>query len=503
MDKQRRMITIAVLLATFLAALDITIVGTAMPTIIGRLGGMALFSWVFSIYLLTSAVSTPIYGKLADLFGRKAVFVCGTGLFLLGSALCGLAQSMPQLILFRAIQGLGAGAVLPVTITIIGDIFAAEERARMQGLFSSVWGISAIIGPGIGGFIVDYLDWRWVFYINLPLGLLAMAMILRYLAETRHPGRPRMDYLGSLTLAAGVTALLLVLLEGGGDWPWSSWPVFALGGAALALLAFFVHHEARVPEPMLPLSLFRNRVISGSVAGNFIAGAVMIGVSSYIPLFVQGVLGGSALTAGAAVAPMSIGWPLGSTIGGRFLLRVGYKRMAVLGLGFNVLSAVMLVALAPGSPQILVTAATFTMGLGLGFSTTAFIVYVQSSVGWRQRGVATAVVQFMRTLGSTVGVALTAAIMNRLLARGLEGVPSLAGADPAALTNCLLDPLQRAVLGAGERQAVQEALAYGLHGAFWAVLALAFIGLLVGLRLPSPGRLSSAEENREAPPAKG
>lgn len=429
MSTNRVIVTVAVMLATFLAALDVTIVGTAMPTVIGRLGGMALFPWVFSIYLLTSSVTTPIYGKLADLFGRRLVFAWGAGIFLLGSALCGLSQNMVQLIVFRGIQGLGAGAVLPVTITIIGDIFTLEQRARMQGLFSSVWGISAIIGPALGGLIVDFLDWRWVFYINLPPGVLSIILLLVFLKEDRRRGRPQLDYLGSATLTLGIGALLLVLLQGGTYLPWTSPVIFGLFALSLVSLAGFFRAERRAPEPMLPLDLFHDRIITVAVVGNFLAGAVMIGASSYVPLFVQGVLGGTAVNAGAALAPMSIGWPVGSIVCGRVLLRVGYKRLAALGMLFQVTAAAMLLSLHPGTARPFVSAVSFVMGLGLGFCTTAFIVFVQAAVGWGRRGVATAAVQFMRTLGSTVGVALSGMVLNALLA---GRAPVFSGSAPVS-----------------------------------------------------------------------
>ncbi|MEW6183348.1 MAG: MDR family MFS transporter [Bacillota bacterium] len=486
MYTNRTIVTVAVMLATFLAALDMTIVGTAMPTIIGRLGGMSLFAWVFSVYLLTSAVTTPVYGKLADLFGRRLVFAWGTGIFLLGSALCGLSQDMVQLVLFRAVQGLGAGAVLPVTITIIGDIFTMEQRARMQGLFSSVWGISAIIGPALGGLIVDYLDWRWVFYVNIPLGVVSIILLLVFLQEEKHHVKPKLDYHGALTLTMGVGALLFALLQGGVYLPWRSPVILGLFALAAVSLAGFIRAERRAVEPMLPLSLFNERIITVAVVGNFLAGAVMIGASSYIPLFMQGVLGGTAINAGAALAPMSIGWPLGSVICGRLLLRVGYKRMVVLGMIFQVAAALMMLSLGVATPHYFVLAVSFVMGLGLGFCSTAFIVFVQAAVEWRRRGVATAAVQFMRTLGSTVGVAVTGAALNAFLA-----VKTTAAGNAASSTvtiNRLMDPSQRHLIPTDQMIPLREALAGALHGTFWIVLVFAVIGLLTVFLFPGHSR---------------
>lgn len=478
----RFMVTVAVLLGTFLAALDVTIVGTAMPTIIGRLGGMSLFPWVFSVYLLTGAVTTPVFGRLADLYGRRKLFAWGAGIFIVGSALCGLSQNMVQLIFFRALQGLGSGAVLPLTITIIGDIFTLEERARMQGVFSSVWGVSAIIGPALGGLIVDLLNWRWVFLINLPIGIASIILLLVFLKEEKIQRQPKIDYAGSFVLMAGITTLLLALLQGGSTYSWGSPLILGLLGASVILLGAFYRIEKRAPEPMLPLSIFSERVISVSLLANFLAGAVMIGANTYIPFFVQGVLGGSAINAGAALAPMSIGWPLGSIICGRWMLQIGYKRMTVLGAAIQVISAVMLLTFGVSTGKLFVSATSFVMGLGLGFGSTALIVVIQSTVDWGRRGIATATMQFMRTLGSTLGVAVTGMVLNILM----EGFGRGAGAGTLTMAdaNRLLDPLQRGHISPDQLNYLKGALAVSIHGTFWLILAMAFLGLLASLLLP-------------------
>ena len=282
MTKQTKIIvTAALMLGMSLAALDTTIVGTALPSIVGKLGGISLYSWVFSAYLLTSTTTVPIYGKLADLYGRKPLFLFGTAVFLLGSIFSGAAQSMEQLILFRAIQGLGAGAVLPIVITIIGDIFALRERARVQGLFSGVWGLSSILGPTLGGLIVDHFSWRWVFYINIPFGLLSGLLLAIYLKENIERKKHTLDYLGTLTLTGGIVALLFALLEGGTLWAWDSLQSIVLFTVALVLIILFFLQERRAPEPILPLSLFNNRIIAISSIGGVILGILMFGITSY------------------------------------------------------------------------------------------------------------------------------------------------------------------------------------------------------------------------------
>src|SRR5256714_8242196 len=272
--KSKIIVIIALMLGMSLASLDTTIVGTAMPTIIGKLGGINLYSWVFSAYLLTSTTTVPIYGKLADLYGRKPIFIIGSSLFLLGSVASGAAQSMEQLIIFRAVQGVGAGAVLPIVLTIIGDIFTLEERARVQGLFSGVWGLSSIVGPALGGLIVDHFSWHWVFYINLPFGLVSVLLVLTSLKEDVERKHHHLDYIGTLALTGGVVALLFALLQGGTTWAWISLPSLGLFTATIVLLVLFIYVEHRAAEPILPLTLFNNRIISLSSIGGLILGVV-------------------------------------------------------------------------------------------------------------------------------------------------------------------------------------------------------------------------------------
>ena len=321
--KAKITIIIALMLGMALAALDTTIVGTALPSIVGKLGGITLYSWVFSAYLLTSTTTVPIYGKLADLFGRKPVFLFGTAVFLIGSAACGAAQSMEQLIIFRAIQGLGAGAVLPIVLTIIGDIFPLEERARVQGLFSGVWGLSSIVGPALGGVIVDHFSWRWVFYINIPFGLLSAFLLIITLKENVERKQRSIDYLGTLTLTFGIIALLFALLQGGVTWAWTSLPSLGLFALAVVLIALFLFQETRASEPILPLTLFSNRIIAISSIGGVVLGVVLFGVTSYVPLFVQGVKGGTATSAGITLGPFLVAWPSAATLSGRVILRYG------------------------------------------------------------------------------------------------------------------------------------------------------------------------------------
>ncbi|MGD2124407.1 MAG: DHA2 family efflux MFS transporter permease subunit, partial [Gemmatimonadota bacterium] len=345
--RHRKLVTAALALATFLAALEATAVGTAMPTVVAELGGVARYSWVFSVYLLASTTTVPMYGKLADLFGRRRIFTISVAIFLGGAALCGTAQTFTQLILFRAVQGLGAGGVMPVAITLIADIYSLEERGKVQGVFSGVWAVSGLVGPAAGGLITDLLSWRWIFYINVPFGLAAVIMLRLFLhEETERKGR-RLDLLGTISLTAAIAVLLLALQEGTEMWGWWDPRTLAMMAVAGFGLLFFLWQEGRAPEPMLPLDLFQNRVIAVASMGGFIMGTVLFCAAAFVPMFTQGVLGGTAVDAGMTLAPMSIGWPIASTTAGWFLARRGYRPFIVAGSTLTTLGCLMLGFLDP------------------------------------------------------------------------------------------------------------------------------------------------------------
>src|SRR5216683_222527 len=448
--KTKIIVTIALMLGMALAALDTTIVGTALPSIVGKLGGITLYSWVFSAYLLTSTTTVPIYGKLADLFGRKPLFLFGTAVFLLGSIAPGAAQSMEHLTIFRAIPGLGAGAVLPIVLTIIGDIFALEERAKVQGLFSGVWGLSSIIGPALGGVIVDHFSWRWVFYINIPFAL----------------------------------------LQGGVTWAWTSLPSLGLFALAIVLIVLFLLQEARASEPILPLTLFTNRIITISSIGGVILGVVMFGITSYVPLFVQGVRGGTATSAGVTLGPLLIAWPIASTLSGKIILRYGYRLTAGVGALLVTIGVGLVTLLQVSSTLPYIVAAMLVIGTGLGLMSTAFIISVQNAVPWNVRGVATASTQFFRTMGGTVGVALMGTILNLQMAARFAPIlaryPAVVAHLPKniAPSNVLLTPDVRQSLPVDFLNQLQTALAQSLFWVYALMFALAVIGLATMFLFP-------------------
>ncbi|MDI3339685.1 MAG: MDR family MFS transporter [Sphaerobacter sp.] len=493
----RPAVVAAVMLGTFLAALDTSIVGTAMPTVIGELSGISLYSWVFSAYLLTSTTTVPLYGRLADLYGRKPLFLAAAGIFVVGSMLCGVAQSMPQLVAFRALQGLGAGGIIPVTLTIVGDIFSVDERARMQGIFSAVWGTSAVAGPTIGGLIVDYVHWRWVFYINLPFGIASTVLLWLFLHERVERRRHAIDYAGTISLTLSITALLVALLEVGEGWAWLDPLIVAALGLAAVLLAYFVWHERRVPEPILPLELFRTRVIGVSAVAGILIGGAMFGVTSYLPLYVQGVLLGTAVTAGMVVAPNSLGWSLASIVSGRLILRFGYRTAVVAGVTAIVLASLLIQAVPRGESLWLAVAAAGTFGIGMGLSATAFIIAAQNAVGWAERGIATAAITFSRTIGGAVGVAALGTVLSSTMNARLAGLP-----EAARDTNALLDPAVRATLPPGALDAARSALADALGLVYLGVLAIAlfaFVIVLLGFPRGSIADLQAVAAAPESP----
>jgi len=325
---RRGLILAAAMMATFMTAVETTIVATAMPTIVADLGDFHLFSWVFAAYLLAQAVSIPIYGRLADLYGRKRIFFVGAGVFLVGSTLCGFAHGMLSLIAFRALQGIGAGAVQPVAYTIVGDIYSPTERARVQGFLSSVFGFAAVVGPTLGAFLVEHADWSIVFWINLPVGALAIAMLAAFYHETPHSRPPRIDYLASILLMVGGGALMMAMIQGGSLSPWMLAACLTVGVGALAGL---VRRERHTEAPMLPFRLWRSSIIALANLGSFAIGAVMISVSAFLPIYVQGVMGRGAATTGAVLGAMSISWAAASIVAGRVMLRTSYRVSALIG----------------------------------------------------------------------------------------------------------------------------------------------------------------------------
>jgi EmrB/QacA subfamily drug resistance transporter len=403
------------MLSTALVALDSTIIATAVPSIVNDLGGFTQFPWLFSIYLLTQAVTVPLYGKVADLFGRKPVLLFGIGVFLLGSVLCGFAWSMPVLIVARAIQGIGAGAVQPISMTMLGDLYTLEERARVQGYVTSVWAAASLVGPALGGVFSEYISWRWIFFVNIPFGALAVWMLVRGFHEKVERTKHKIDYAGAGLLTTGCALVLLGLLEGGVAWAWNSLPSILIFAVGVLVLVAFVFVERRAAEPVLPMWVFSNRTLVGGNLMALIVGAMLMGLTSYLPTFVEGVIGTGALVAGFALAAMTIGWPIAATLAGRVYMRIGMRDTALIGSFFVIVGAVLVAMLGREAEAWQAGGAAFVVGIGLGLSSSPTVVAVQTTVGWQQRGVATGTNMFARSIGSAVGVAIFGAIVNGTL----------------------------------------------------------------------------------------
>ena len=405
---RRRAITAGLLLGISLAALEATVVGTAMPTVVATLGGLAHYSWVFSAYLLTSTATVPIWGRLSDIYGRRRMYLGGVVVFLLGSMLSGLSQTMFQLIAARALQGLGAGAIVPLSVTIVGELYTLSERGRTQALFSGVWGIASIAGPLIGGYITDALSWRWVFYINLPFGVLSLIVIALSHPRRRETTSARVDWLGAALMFGGVSAALLAV--GGETDAGAAWLV-----ASGVLLALFVYVERRVVDPILPLELFSRPLIARTGVVAFLFGAAMFGAIAFVPLYLQGVLGATATQAGQVLTPLFLGWVITSVISARLTVRMGYRPIAIAGCVLLTAGYLGLALFTPDMSRFVMLGACFTLGLGMGSSMLAVLLAVQHGVERARLGIATSLNQFSRSIGASVGVSAMGALMTRSL----------------------------------------------------------------------------------------
>ncbi len=490
-NRRRWAITIGVMTGMFIAALEATVVGTAMPTVIASLGGLNHYSWVFSAYLVTSTVTVPVWGKLSDLYGRRLLYQIGIGIFLIGTLLSGLSGSMMQLIVFRAIQGLGAGALVPLGMTIIGDIYTLEERAKMQAYFSGVWGLSSIIGPVIGGFITDQINWRWVFFINLPVGILAAAIIGLSLKEPKVKQKPTIDYLGAALLMSAISVLMLGMVEGASTSLFSaeSLGVFAL---AAVLLVAFVVVELRAKDPIIPFELFKNKTIAIAILAGFLGGVAMFGAISFIPLFAQGSLGFTATEAGSLLTPLMLTWVTASVIGGRLMLRIDPRRITIVGFAVLTLGFVLLAMFQPGTHRAWLYVELMMIGAGLGFTMLTLLIAVQQAADRSQLGIATSLNQFSRAIGGAIGVAIMGAVLTAGLASNLKaaatsgasGMTQEQAEEFASNPNALIEPTAKAKLPPDTLEALQNAMAASIHPVFWVGALMAALGTIAVLFLP-------------------
>jgi EmrB/QacA subfamily drug resistance transporter len=465
MTRNRILVTIGIMLSLFMASMEATVVATAMPTIVGQLGGLEHYSWVFSAFMLSRTATIPLYGKISDLYGRRKLYLFAMALFLIGSVLCAQADSMTYLIFARTLQGLGAGGMMPLAFIMIGEMFSLEQRAKMQGVFSSVFGISSIVGPLLGGFIVDKLSWHWVFYINVIPGILAAGLVaFGWQDQIQSHEKPVIDYAGAALLSAGVVALLLGLVE------------FGTSASAILIvmsIVFFIALlwvENRAKDPILPIHLFRDRLYSITILHGVFTGWALFGSLSFIPLFVQSVLGTSATGAGIAIAPMLLGWVTGSIIGTRTLLKVGFRRLAITGTTLLTVGTFLMTSVDANINQNLLMFFVLLMGIGMGLAIPPFLIAVQTTVERRLLGTATSTIQFSRMMGGTLGVTVMGAALSARLIRNLNA----SGLD-LGLVSQLLNP------SPGAEAVVNETARLAVADAISIVFIIAFVAALLGL----------------------
>ncbi|MFD0770499.1 MDR family MFS transporter [Bacillus sp. CGMCC 1.60114] len=477
----RKKVMISLMLMTFLSAVEGTIVSTAVPRITSELSGVGLVSWVYAIYMLATAVTTPIYGKLADLFGRKKVLLIGATIFLIGSTLCGLAATMEQLILFRALQGLGAGAVMPITMTIIGDLYSeAKDRAKAQGWLSAVWGVSGVVGPLVGGFLVDSLSWRYIFFLNIPFGIFACVMIAISYKESITPSKHHIDYPGAVIFSLSTIALLYALLTGSQHQNWGDITIIGLLLFAVVAFIIFLLIEKKSPEPLIPLELFSNRAVSIVNVLTLIAGGMIISITMYLPIWTQGVLGKNATEAGLILMPIPVLWTVGAMLSGNLVGRLQTKQIILLGGSILSVATFLLFALSTHSHPSLIYIAMGLFGLGMGLVTPIFMVTIQASVPANKRGTAVGLNTFINTFSQTLGAAVFGTIFNTMIHGAGNGNVNLVTSEHGSTVS-----------------GSQEVLASSVHIIFSGTFILAVMSLLISWLLLKPN-----QENAESPKQK-
>jgi MFS family permease len=489
--RSRRFITAALLLVMVLVSMEMTITSTAMPTIIGDLHGLEHYSWVASIYLLACTVTMPLYGRMADAFGRKRVVLGAIAIFCAASLLASTAHTMTQLIVFRGLQGLGAGGVMPVVLTILADIFTLEERARIQGFFSAVWGTSSLAGPALGALLVKTLGWRSVFWVNLPIGMLGLIVLAWNYRERREHHEMDLDLPGVASLAVASMALLsLVSRLGPEGWSWAS--IALLAAVTIAAMLYFTWHERRAAHPILPPQLFTQRPVGPAIIGSCLFGAGFLSLDTFVPLYIQGGRGGDATAAAGVVTPVMLTWALSGIVAAPLLVRWGFRRTAMLGATVIILGFTGLLSCAlTDAPKTILTAALAVTGFGFGPTSMAFLISAQESVGYRQRGIVTSSISFFRTMGGAVGIGILGALFNILTAPEAARLRAQ-GVKPAEL----LDPHAYARIPASILQQAQHMIASGLTWIFAAMLGVAIVLWAITLLMPSgkcPHKISPTE----------
>nr|WP_223285102.1 MDR family MFS transporter [Paenibacillus sp. PL91] len=518
---KRGLLIIGLLIAMLFAALDGTIVGTAMPTIIREMGGLELMAWLTTAYMLTSTTIVPIAGKLADLLGRKLVYVSGIIIFIIGSALCGLAGNIEQLIIFRAIQGLGGGIMMPMAMIIIGDLFTGKQRAKWQGVFAAVFGLSSVLGPQVGGWIVDAWNWRWVFYINLPVGILATVFIAISLSGKKAEGKVKFDWPGIFTMVVGVVSLLLGLSLGGSEFEWLSWQIIGLFVLAALSLTLFVRIEATTEEPILPVKLFKDRTFTMINGIGFFMSLGMFGAIMFVPLFMQWIVGISASESGTVMMPMMISMMIFSVIGGQVVYKIGVRLQLAIGMIVVAAAFFLLTTLDASTAKLTASSFMVILGIGIGLVMPLLTLVLQESYPKSQLGVVTSSSTFFRQIGGTFGMTLLGAVMNMQSSSHLKErlVPLLGqlpeeaktfadqtsatvATNPQMIYSTLLDPkvLSQFPKELTEKMVpvVKSTLIDSLHTVFWVGLAFILVGTVLTLLLKNVKLVQQTKEDKKA-----
>ncbi len=502
MSNLRRMfVTIGLMIGMFLSALEATAVSTAMPTVVSSLGGLNIYSWVFSAYVLTSTISLPFWGRLSDLYGRRSFYTIGIGIFLIGSALSGQSNSMNALILFRALQGFGGGALLTLGMIIVGEMFSLKERARVQGLFGGVWGLSSIVGPILGGFITDQFSWRWVFYINIPFGVIAALVIWFALKDnTIRDKKVFLDLKGAAVLTAVVSLFLIGLTQIGKEDSLHSLVVTLMIVACIPLMWLFIRTQKIAIDPILPLELFSNPFFKTSAITGFLVGMAMFGSISFIPLFIQGVIGTNATEAGTILTPLLLSWVFFSSISGKLMLRFGYRKIIVIGTALLSFGFLLLSAMSKDTSHSATVLVLLILGIGMGMIFIPLLLAVQNSVPRSRLGIATSAAQFFRSMGATIGVSIMGMVLSTTMLHGTSSLSkSIEASELHYLKNpdLIVNPEARSTLSPEVHNALTGLLASSLRNVFLTGLFIAVVAFVSAFLMPKGRFIDMREEERK------
>lgn len=471
LQDKRGWVLAALMITMTLAAMDITIISTVVPQIVSDLGGFTKFSWVFSIYLLAQTVTIPLYGKLSDIYGRKRILIFGIVVFLIGSAVSGAAWDITSLITFRGIQGIGAGSIMATVNTIAGDIYSVKERAKIQGYLSSIWGVSAIIGPALGGTLAELASWRWIFYINIPIGIVAIIFLVVFFKEDIEEVKSKIDYKGAVLVMLTLSLILIFLLESGQSWPWYSLHSLVFIMLIIGLAIWTYHTEKHTPHAIMPFWIWKNKTIGFTSLAMVGMGISVMGPETFLPTFTQTSLGLGVIASGFVLASMSIGWPTASALSGKIYLRIGFRETSLIGATLVLLSAIGFLLIPKPQPIYLIVISQVVLGAGFGLLSTPSMVGTQSMVPWQQRGVVTGSIVFSRNLGQSLGATIFGTIFNNTLIQQLKSAPE----DLASSTQNVIETLNDESVSESAKIFLRSAISNSMDYIYWGIVFFAIL----------------------------